>query len=367
MADGIFLEVGDGLVPMDLTPYDAEADLQELIARYPGLLSGRQGDGAEQQEWLLVAREEGVPSVASGGDMWSADHLFLDQAGTPTIVEVKRSTNTLVRRAVVGQMLDYAANGVRYWPPDRLRQDLAKRLGSVEKADDEVRALLMRSSSDLDLDGFWSRVEDNLRSGRLRLLFVADVIPETLRRIIEFLNEQMTRCEVLGIEVRQYRAGDHRVLSPTILGRTSEAERTKGPAVDGQSFEELMAGAPSAMQEVEARLSSVAAVHALKVTTSRRARQYRFADGSTLVGLYPADGAGYIQFNLGRFLEAGMSTEHTQLMAGLETIAGHRLTLREPWLAPERLLDTWDQFSEWLSVYVADFARLAAKKAAQQL
>lgn len=39
----------------------------------------------------------------------SLDHLFLDQDGIPTLVEVKRGGNAQVRREVVGQLLDYAA------------------------------------------------------------------------------------------------------------------------------------------------------------------------------------------------------------------------------------------------------------------
>jgi hypothetical protein len=38
----------------------------------------------------------------------------------------------------------------------------------------------------------------------MRLVFVADVIPPTLRAIVEFLNEQMTDCEVIAIEIKQY-------------------------------------------------------------------------------------------------------------------------------------------------------------------
>jgi hypothetical protein len=33
-----------------------------------------------------------------------------DQNAVPTLVEVKRSSDTRIRREVVGQMLDYAAN-----------------------------------------------------------------------------------------------------------------------------------------------------------------------------------------------------------------------------------------------------------------
>ena len=56
-----------------------------------------------------------------GGNRWSLDHLFLDQEGIPTLVEVKRGTDTRIRREVVGQMLDYAANAIVYWPVEELR------------------------------------------------------------------------------------------------------------------------------------------------------------------------------------------------------------------------------------------------------
>ncbi len=56
-----------------------------------------------------------MPSEEGGAGRWAIDHLFLDQDGIPTIVEVKRSTDTRIRREVVGQMLDSAANAVGRW------------------------------------------------------------------------------------------------------------------------------------------------------------------------------------------------------------------------------------------------------------
>ncbi|HZL04320.1 MAG TPA: hypothetical protein VFE45_02675, partial [Coriobacteriia bacterium] len=145
-SEGVFLVRDGGLIEMQHSPYPAEADLQKLLADYPSLLSGRQVNPTSPREWLLIAREQGVPSVAAGPDQWSADHLFVDQEGIPTIVEVKRSSNTSIRREVVGQMLDYAANGVRYWPVDRLRDDLAARLGGADAADRAVTEFLAGAS-----------------------------------------------------------------------------------------------------------------------------------------------------------------------------------------------------------------------------
>jgi hypothetical protein len=86
------------LVPMVEEPYLRESDLQELLAEYPPLLSGDRGGG--ERRWLLIEREVSLPSEEGGGGRWALDHLFLDNEAVPTLVEVKRSTDTRIRREV---------------------------------------------------------------------------------------------------------------------------------------------------------------------------------------------------------------------------------------------------------------------------
>ena len=120
--DGLFHIGSDGeLVAMAVTPYEAEEILQALLETHPDLLAGGQMTPEAPRRWALVKREQGVPDRDDSGSRWSVDHLFVDQDAVPTLVEVKRSTDTRIRREVVGQMLDYAANGVRYWPVESLR------------------------------------------------------------------------------------------------------------------------------------------------------------------------------------------------------------------------------------------------------
>jgi len=74
--------------------------------------------------------------------------------------------------------------------------------GNEEAVNSAVEELL-RSDSVEDvptvINDYWNKVDDNLRNGHVRLLFVADRIAGELRRVIAFLNEQMTIVEVLGI------------------------------------------------------------------------------------------------------------------------------------------------------------------------
>lgn len=129
MSRGIFLiHNNERLVAMKEEPYASEDLLQRLLVDYPDLLAGDQMNAAKPRRWLLIKREAGVPGDAGGTDRWSIDHLFLDQDGIPTLIEVKRSSDTRIRREVVGQILDYAANAVMYWPVDHLY--LLTRVGS---------------------------------------------------------------------------------------------------------------------------------------------------------------------------------------------------------------------------------------------
>lgn len=176
MPGGIYL-IGkdDQLVEMTEQPYQSEDLLQGWLAKYSDLLAGDQIDGATPRRWVLVSREVPVPSEEDAAGRWSLDHLFLDQDGIPTFVEVKRSTDGRIRREVVGQMLDYAANATVYWPIESLRQRFEKTCET--NGQDSRVALEKLLGQPADIESFWNQVKDNLKSRRIRLLFVADEIP----------------------------------------------------------------------------------------------------------------------------------------------------------------------------------------------
>lgn len=106
---GVFvLQGNDTLISMQPTSFAAEADFQDLLARFPELLVGDQINSEDPRRWVLIKREQVI--TTDEATAWFVDHLFLDQDGIPTLVEVKRQTDSRIRREVVGQMLDYAAN-----------------------------------------------------------------------------------------------------------------------------------------------------------------------------------------------------------------------------------------------------------------
>jgi hypothetical protein len=165
----------------------------------------------------------GVPGDVHETGRWSLDHLFLDQDGIPTFVECKRSDDTRARREVVAQMLDYAANGIEYWSLDRLRQSATETAQKQDMDLDQMILELLQSDDEEMVEQYWQIVETNLRSGKVRLIFVLDHASRELRRLVEFLNEKMTDVEVLIVEIRQFLGIDQTALVPRVLGITEQA------------------------------------------------------------------------------------------------------------------------------------------------
>lgn len=217
---GLFIRDGDELTPLSEQPYEAEEVLQQLLARYPDLLPGEAIDPQDPRRFLLVKREAAIAGM-------QLDHLFIDQDAIPTLVETKRGINTQVRREVVAQMLDYAANAASEWGAADLEAWLGERAAEEGRSADEVIDDF-ESAFELPAD-FWAQVEQNFRDGKVRLVFIADEIPSSLQRIVEFLNERMTPTEVLAAEVRQFRSTDGKELLQTALvGQTEKARDIKG-------------------------------------------------------------------------------------------------------------------------------------------
>ncbi|MFC2079515.1 hypothetical protein ACFLSZ_06015 [Candidatus Bipolaricaulota bacterium] len=274
MAGGIYLVSDDDeLVEMNEAPYDSEAILQQLLAKYPNLLAGDQMDSEKPRRWLLVTREMGLPSDELEGGRWSVDHLFLDQDGIPTLVEAKRGENTQIRREVVGQLLEYAANAVAYWPVERILSEFERRC--EKEAIDPELAVAELLDSDADVEDYWELVATNLKAGRVRLVFVADVIPRELRRIVEFLNEQMSPADVFALEVKQFVGKGHRTLVPRVIGNTERkrASRSGGTQWTEERFlEQMLAENSQAEHGVAERIISWIRERDLMISWGRGAK-----------------------------------------------------------------------------------------------
>lgn len=165
-----------------MRPSEPRSDdfMQKLVAAHPELISDQ--DGA----LLLIRREQPIADREDGSGRWSLDHLFVTRSGVPVLVELKRAVDTRLRREVIGQMLDYAANGTAYWQGGRIAESFA--------------ATMAEQSRDPDVE---------------------------LARIVEFLNEQM-KADVRAVELSWFESdGGVTALTPRVFGETERAQTEK--------------------------------------------------------------------------------------------------------------------------------------------
>ena len=276
----IFLIQDDNqLLRMEETSYESEELLQRLLDNYPELLAGNQINRENPRRWIPIAREFGIPSAANESPQWRIDHLFIDQDCIPTFIEVKRSTDTRIRREVVGQMMDYAANATKYWPIDVIQKAFNEKY--LKDGNETIQVLYDLLGIEVEdsegIDDFWAKVYKNLQEGYIRMLFVADEIPDELRRIIEFMNDQMTKSEVLGIEIKQYLNPEKniRTLVPHVIGMTTST-------IEKTSLSKKKWTEETFMNEIESKLGNEARKVFQEILNSLSKGPYRLWYGKGL-------------------------------------------------------------------------------------
>ncbi len=213
----------------ELQPFlckDEAREIQSLLDKNFALLAGDQIDPDSPCRWLLIKREMSVPDPYSGTDRWSIDFFFVDQNATPTFVECKRFADTRSRREVVGQMLEYAANGQHYWCGDDIRK-LAEQTAIARGTTLDSCLQGLRSEIATSAEQFFQEVDRRLKAGEIRLVFFLDRAPDELKRLVEFLNRQMNLSEVLLVEARRFTGPGINLVVPRLYGFSEQARAIK--------------------------------------------------------------------------------------------------------------------------------------------
>ncbi len=194
--------------PIGTVDYETEHELQYIIQQTPDLLL-REQDAKDDNHLHLVKRELPLQGAYIGDSTLSLDHFMVDNNAIPVLVEVKKVSNPQSRREVVGQMLDYAARLSQY--------DSMELRALYEKNNDGDDAPVE------DAYEFWKKVSANIRSGRIRLVFAADEIPNTLRVLIELLDRSMPDIDVYGVEISHHSIDGNEYLSTNVIQNSAKA------------------------------------------------------------------------------------------------------------------------------------------------
>jgi hypothetical protein len=224
--------------------FPSEEKLHDLVEGAPGLLP-LSGDPSV----VVLGRE-----VALGPGY--ADLIAVEPDGRAVILEIKLGRNSESRRAVVAQLLTYAAYLKGLDVPD-LEAVLRPHLDKVEAA--SILDLMRGSDQSAEVEDveFADGLAESLASGAFRLVLVLDEAPSELVQLVGYLESISGGVIIDLITVSAYEAGGEQLLVPQRVDPEHPGEqapaRARGPArrsgkarreVDGsEAFEEAISRA----------------------------------------------------------------------------------------------------------------------------
>lgn len=297
---GIWVKRDDGWQLGSPEAFPHEATLHELIHQNPQLLP------LAGSPRLTVLGSE--VQLGTG----YADILAVEQYGRPVIIEVKLARNAEARRAIVAQVLAYAAF-LRGTDIESLERNAAvrKTLGEGTSVLDAVQSDDQEGA--VVADEFRSSLQDYLNQGNFRLVLVLDEVSAELERLVAYLDAITVQALTIDlIKVEVYEVNGTQValpqrVTPDLSAATPipDGGRTpKGVLSDGSdAFRQSVATATGETRTVFERL--IAWAEELAELPNIRLVTYAGAGGRfTLMPRIMPDNAGLVTIWSG---EPGMS------------------------------------------------------------
>lgn len=189
-----------------------ESYIQEIIFENPQLLKLKEID-VSCGRIARLCREFPVDSTGH-----SIDDLFIDSNGVLSIVECKLIRNHQATREVLGQILDYAKEIVKFDYKELNNRILKKENKSLfEKASEMIDCL--------DQEVFEENVNRNLKEGRINLVIAGDRISRNVEELVTFLNGYTKMSFKIGVvEIQLYKLINSKdvIAIPNCLFKTVE-------------------------------------------------------------------------------------------------------------------------------------------------
>jgi hypothetical protein len=179
---------------------------------------------------------------------------------------------------------------------------------------------------------FWERTKTNLQAGRIRLIWVSDVIPTELRRIIEFLNEQMDPAQAIGIEVKMFTGQGLKTMVPRVINPTTQPRMISSPGkkwTEEEYFRTFVEKNSPELASIAKTILDWARENALKIYWGKGRMDGSFVPGIRIQDeeyypvIFSTNGSIGIQFNvLKTRLAFRNDTQRKELLRRLNSING---------------------------------------------
>jgi hypothetical protein len=201
MDDGVVVMV-DGRVRVLQKGGPHEEDrLRRLLDTRPDLVLAPNVD--DHLRLLLASRSATTDDPAEPGAL-PLERVYVDGEGVPLLVAVQVAPHSPPDGNALLRLLERAATELPGWRGGGLRELVLVTHGHRDEAELLATTLGWRD----DPKAFWTLVESRLARERVRVVLVADELPDGLARAVEFLDSQLREVEVRAIEAALYGAGE---------------------------------------------------------------------------------------------------------------------------------------------------------------
>ena len=231
---GMWINTGTGWKPSSPQPFTAERVLHTMIEENPQLLP--------------LAGSPNVTVLGSEVQLGSgyADILAIESTGRPVIIEIKLASNQEARRAIISQIMSYAAflQGLDVTTleqviirPHLARTDYGSILEAVQAQDQE---------GSVDTATFPTFLQNCLDQGSFRLVLVLDDVSPELERIVGYLDTitvQALTIDLIAIRVHEVNGAqialpqritpDMKATIPQAVRMPQRTPKTQGSLTDG--------------------------------------------------------------------------------------------------------------------------------------
>jgi hypothetical protein len=281
--------------------FPSESDLHGLVEQTPELLPL-----AGSPRLTILGRE-----VSLGGNL--ADLIAIDDTGRLVIIEIKLFRNAEARRAVIAQILTYAAF-LRGISVDALESRVLGTHFTARGYSSLIQAVRANDQSGgLDETAFQVGLTDCLKTGHFRLVLVLDDAPPELVRLVGYLESIAEGLAVDLITVASFQVGGSQIVIPRRIASgemhihaaaADATAKTDDTTVGSGEFRRVIADSPEAHRSMLLKLADWA--DALQAEGLVNLLSFRGKNRSTLlprlrgpeVGLVTIwnDGGPYLSF-----------------------------------------------------------------------
>lgn len=220
---GIWRDDGSGWQLLAAEGFPDEATLHRLVREAPQLLPL-----AGSPRLAILGSE-----VLLGNGY--ADLIAVEPSGRLAVIEVKLARNAEARRAIVAQVLAYAAYLYGMSPAELEEQVLRRHLSAAGYGSVLEAAQANDQEGAVDPERFPANLEGCLREGQFRLVFVLDEVPTELVQLVAYLRAVSSVLLIDLITVSLYQVGDNQILLPQRVEPGSLASATAGVQGRGPS------------------------------------------------------------------------------------------------------------------------------------